>query len=65
MSFIAQFKGECSKCGGEIKPGQEVLYGAFDELVHVFCPNPPGGRPVCGVCFEELPLTDKCGNCDD
>lgn len=36
--FTAMYPGECSECGNEIEPGDEVQF-VDDELVHEDC-NP-------------------------
>lgn len=51
-AFIAQYYGTCAACWGSIRPGEEVVYNAADELVHVECPEAVEGpsRPACSRC---------------
>lgn len=65
-SFTAKYHGTCAKCEDKIVPGDKVMYGAFDEVVHVKCPDDTNGliRPTCSSCWEELPANGVCGTCD-
>lgn len=65
MSFTAKYRSNCPLCDLDIKPGDEIVYAAFDEVVHVKCPSDPSNlqRSVCTQCFEELPVSGVCGNC--
>lgn len=64
MSFEAKYHGECSACGGHIKPGDHIGYNLEHEIVHVTCPtSPEPQRPICPSCFMEVPVNGECG-CD-
>lgn len=65
VSFTAEYHGECSDCGLEIK-GKEVVYDGDNNLVHVTCPKDPATlqRDVCVSCWTELPVSGICGTCD-
>lgn len=55
MSFTARYRGDCADCDEGISPGDEVDYGADDELRHVDCEDlvitAPPTPPLCGDCF--------------
>ena len=52
-TFTAQYYGTCNSCWESIVPGQEVVYNANDDLVHVECPDAveEPSRPACPSCF--------------
>lgn len=63
MSFTAKYRGDCRDCDDPILPGQEVEYDFDRVLMHVTCPESlhlGGPRPLCPVCFMELPVTGLC-----
>lgn len=65
-TFKAQYHGTCTKCEDSIHPGEEVQFAAFDEVIHVKCPEDTNGlvRPACTQCWTELPANGVCGTCD-
>jgi hypothetical protein len=54
-TFTARYNGYCGDCGGEIDPGDEVMYDSTDSIVHADCEvdAPPRSRMpmVCSKCF--------------
>jgi hypothetical protein len=65
--FEARYPGRCPACTERFDTGDLITYDADDELLHAVCatttPREPAVRPMCPVCFTELPLTGVCGNC--
>lgn len=65
MTFTAQYPGHCAACDTGFPAGTEVAYDTDGDLVHVDCPalaHEP--RPLCPLCFMELPRTGRC-DCRD
>lgn len=66
MSFLAQYRGTCATCEGQILPNQ-LITRAFNErrYAHATCPDPLPEikRPVCDKCFTEKAANGACG-CD-
>lgn len=49
MSFTAAYHGSC-EFGDRIEPGDQVVYDADGELVHVACAELTVAEKPCGDC---------------
>jgi hypothetical protein len=62
MPFTAEYHGECSICGQELK-GRECVYDTDNTIIHLNCPPTPEDlarkNPLCGRCF--LHHAGDCG----
>lgn len=69
-TFEAKYPGTCQECGGEIEPGDEVVY-LEDKLVHadVTCSAQREStvvveNDICKKCWTTKSVTGACA-CED
>lgn len=65
MTFVVQRVTACTECDEPIKIGQLASF-SYSQYKHVICPEPSPSktRPVCPVCFTEIPTSGVCGVCE-
>lgn len=66
MTFTAKYDGRCNECGETIYTGDHLDWDG-GQVIHTSClpddAKEHPKRPTCPACWQELPLTGKCGNC--